>query len=223
MNKLRVRNEWTNTARDKTIAAIKNGQTDEAIEGVEAIWAEGRPIHDLYGDMTAAFLDFIEAELGEQAVEKAWRYLGETLWKPIFTELAKAGPETLASTYAMFLRSHGYDFRAEEDDEKYIFYLDYCPSGQRLMAEGKLEGDDRHPLNFGTSKKAYSWTFDRQGVPYYCTHTQLWFAEQPKEWGLPLIRSVFGEFDNEGRVTGTPCMTYIYKTIPEGDKTESSA
>ncbi|MEE8321633.1 MAG: hypothetical protein V3R68_07335, partial [Gammaproteobacteria bacterium] len=88
MNKLRVRNEWTSTARDKTIAAIKNGQTEEAIKGVEEIWAEGRPIHDLYGDMAAAFLDFIEAELGEQAVEKAWRYLGETLWRPIFSELA---------------------------------------------------------------------------------------------------------------------------------------
>jgi hypothetical protein len=202
---------WTTTARDRTIAAIREGRSEDAIGGVEDIWAEGRPIHDLYGDMSATFLDFIHDELGEEGVEKAWRYLGEKLWRPIFSELAEAGAEVLASTYAMFLRSHGYDFRVEEDDEKYTFYLDYCPSGQRLMMEGKLEGDDRHPMSHGVSKKPHPWTFGQTGVPYYCGHTELWFNTQPKEWGLPMMQTRFGEFDSEGRVKGTPCMTWIFK------------
>ncbi len=212
-----TRDDWTTTARDKTVAAIRDGRAEDAVKGVEEIWAEGRPIHDLYGDMSAAFLDFINQELGEDGVERAWRYIGEKLWRPIFTQLANAGAETLASTYAMFLRSHGYDFRVEEDDEKFTFHLDYCPSGQRIMVEGKLEGDERNPTSFGVSKKPHPWTFGKKGVPYYCGHTQLWFDQQPKEWGLPIMSTRFGEFDAEGQVAGTPCMTYIYKK-PQQEK-----
>ncbi|HIJ63206.1 MAG TPA: hypothetical protein HPQ04_10990 [Rhodospirillaceae bacterium] len=205
------RQDWITTARDNTIAAIREGRIDDAIRGVGEIWAEGRPIHDFYGDMSAVFCDFIAQELGEEAVEKAWRYLGERLWKPVFEAAAAAGAEPLAGLYAMFLRSHGYDFRVEEDDEKITFLLDYCPSGQRLMMEGKLEGDSRHPLNHGVSKKPYPWTFGKTGVPYYCGHTELWFNSMPKEWGNPIMSTQFGEFDADGKVTGSPCRTFFWK------------
>lgn len=208
------RQDWVTTARDKTIAAIKEGRIQDALAGVDAIWAEGRPIHDFYGDMCAVFCDFIASELGEDGVERAWRYLGEKLWKPVFVEAAKAGGEALAGLYAMFLRSHGYDFRVVEDEEMYTFYLDYCPSGQRLMVEGKLEGDKRHPMQHGVSKVPRPWTFNKTGVPYYCGHTSLWFDLMPKEWNLPIMSGRYGDFDAEGRVKGTPCMTFIRKRLP---------
>lgn len=207
----RNRGDWTTTARDRTVAAIEAGRKEDALAGVEAMLAEAKPIHDLYGDMSAVFLDFIAEHMGEAGVEQAWRYLGEKLWRPIFEQLAGAGPEVLASTYAMFLRSHRYEFRVVEDDEKYTFYLDYCPSGQRLMLEGKLAGDDRHPLNHGVSRQPHAWTFGKTGVPYYCGHTELWFNTMPREWGRPVMRTQFGQFDKEGRVAGTPCMTWIFK------------
>jgi hypothetical protein len=209
------RQDWVTTARQKTVTAIKEGRMQDAIAGVDAIWAEGRQIHDFYGDMCATFCDFIAEELGEAGVERAWRYLGEKLWRPVFTQAAAAGAEQLAGLYAMFLRSHGYDFRVEEDDSKYTFYLDYCPSGQRMMVEGKLEGDQRHPMNHGVSKKPHAWTFNKAGVPYYCGHTELWFNSMPKEWGLPMMSGQYGDFDGQGRVTGTPCMTFISKKMPK--------
>lgn len=208
------RQDWVTTARETTVQAIKEGRIADAIAGVDAVWAEGRPIHDVYGDMCALFCDFIAEELGEDGVERAWRYLGEKLWRPIFTEAAKAGGEALAGMYAMFLRSHGYKFRVEEDEDKYSFYLDYCPSGQRLMVEGKLEGDPRHPMSHGVSKKPVPWTFNKKGVPYYCGHTALWFDVMPKEWGLPLMSGKYGDFDPEGQVKGIPCMTFIRKRMP---------
>lgn len=214
------RAEWITTARDRTIAAIKAGRTDEALQGVEAMLEEAKPIHDFYGDMSAVFCDFINDELGEAGVEKAWRYLGERLWKPLYEQLADAGAETLASVYAMFLRSHRYEFRVTEDDEKFTFHLDYCPSGQRLMMEGKTEGDPRHPLNHGLSRQPHAWSFGRTGVPYYCGHTALWFDMLPAEWGRPMMKTKFGEFDARGRVAGTPCMTFIYKQIPAKSRPE---
>ena len=203
--------DWVTTARERTKAAIREGRVNDALEGVDAIWAEGRPIHDFYGDMCATFCDFIAQELGEEGVERAWRYLGEKLWKPVFSEAAKAGAETLAGLYAMFLRSHGYQFRVEENDEQYVFHLDYCPSGQRLMQEGKLAGDSRHPMNHGVSSDTLPWTFGKAGVPYYCGHTQLWFDTMPKEWGLPIMSGRYGDFDRQGQITGLPCMTFIRK------------
>jgi hypothetical protein len=207
-----TRTDWTTTARDRTVAAIREGRKEEALQGVEAILAEAKPIHDFYGDMCAVFCDFIKDEMGEEAVEKAWRYLGERLWKPVYEQLSQGGAEALASVYAMFLRSHRYDFRVEEDDEKFTFHLDYCPSGQRLMMEGKTAGDPRHPLQHGVSQKPYPWTFNKQGVPHYCGHTALWFSIMPAEWGNPMMSAKFGQFDAEGRVAGTPCMTFIYKS-----------
>ena len=63
-----VRHDWMETARDRAKAAIKDGRTEEALRAVDEVWDEGRPIHDLYGDMAAAFLDFFNEQLGEDAV-----------------------------------------------------------------------------------------------------------------------------------------------------------
>src|SRR5262245_41929834 len=101
-----VRHDWMTTARMRAKAAIEAGRKAEALKAVDEIWAEGRPIHDLYGDMAAVFLDFVKEKLGEEAVEEAWRYVGENLWRPVL-ESYRDNPEMLAETYAMFLRSHG--------------------------------------------------------------------------------------------------------------------
>ncbi len=204
--------EWTTTASQQTLDAIREGRTQDALTGVENILREALPIHDFYGDMCATFCDFIKSELGEEGIERAWRVLGERLWRPVYEQTLKTGGvDALAALYAMFLRSHRYQFRVEEDAEKITFYLDYCPSGQRLMMEGKLEGDPRHPMQHGKTHEPHPWSFGKAGVPYYCGHTALWFDVMPREWGLPVMSGRYGEFDREGRVTGTPCMTFFWK------------
>ena len=44
----------------------------------------------------------------------------------------------------MFLRSQGYEFTYEEDDEKFQFLLRYCPSGGRMLQERNAETSIRH-------------------------------------------------------------------------------
>jgi hypothetical protein len=206
------RPEWTTMARDLAVDAINSGDRGAALKAVDGLLQEALPIHDFYGDMSATFCDFIKEELGEAGVERAWRYLGEKLWRPVFEQVIKSGGAVaLAEVYAMFLRSHRYKFRVEEDAEKITFYLDYCPSGQRLMLEGKLKGDPRHPLQHGVTEKPQAWTFGKAGVPYYCGHTSLWFDVMPREWGLPFMSGRYGDFDSEGHVSGTPCMTFFWK------------
>ena len=174
-----LRSDLVQTARDRAKAAIRAGRTDAALRAVDEIWDEGRPIHDLYGDMAAVFLDFVRERLG-------------------------------------FLRSHGYDFSYEEDDDSFRFRLHYCPSGGRMLQEGKAETSDRHPAAFGVTGKPRTWSFGQTGVLYYCAHTKLWFDTQPREWGMDLFKAEYGEFDERGEVVGCPCVVTVRKKARDG-------
>ena len=142
-------------------------ETRDALRAVDEIWDEGRSIHDLYGDTAAIFLDFVQERLGEDAVEEAWRYVDEKLWQPVLEASRDEDPARLAETYAMLLGSHGYDFSCEEDDDSFRFRLHYCPSGGRMLQEGKAKRSDRHPAAFGVTEDPRTWSFGQKGVPYY--------------------------------------------------------
>lgn len=210
-----IRRDWMETARDRAKSAIREGRTEDALAAVDEIWEEGRPIHDLYGDMSAVFLDFVEDRLGEDAVEEAWRFVGERLWRPVLEAYRDEDPAKLAETYAMFLRSHGYRFTCEESDDAFTFRLLHCPSGGRMLEEGKAETSKRHPTSLGVTKHPHSWSFGEKDVLYYCAHTKLWFDTQPREWGMDLFRAEYGEFNELGEVVGKPCSVRISKTLPQ--------
>ncbi len=206
-----IRQDWMETARDRAKTAIREGRTDDALEAVDAIWEEGRPIHDLYGDMSAVFLDYVREKLGEEAVEEAWRFVGERLWRPVLEAYREKDPSELAAVYAMFLRSHGYRFTCEENDEAFTFRFAHCPSGGRMLEEGKAATSTRHPASFGVTERAYDWSFGEKNVLYYCAHTKLWFDTQPREWGMDLFRAEYGEYNELGEVIGRPCSVRIAK------------
>lgn len=50
---------------DITISAIQEGRKEEAIAAAKQLWEEGRPLHDLYGDMAGLFCTYIAEKLGE--------------------------------------------------------------------------------------------------------------------------------------------------------------
>jgi len=198
---------------DKALEAIDAGQKEEAKTYVRQLWEEGRPLHDLMCDSGALNLNFIAEKLGEEAIEEATRYMGEILWKPVAMSMQHGGLDTLVSMFAAMLRAHGVDFYVEEDDEKFSFVVRYCTSGGRMMKEGKVDTSDRHPLNFGATKKAYPWSFNQAGIPYYCCHCCVCMEMQSREWGLDIFEHHFGrQFDEQGNPVDEPCRTIIYKT-----------
>jgi hypothetical protein len=171
--------------------AIERGDKEAALRAIDEILAEEKPIHDLYGDSAASLLTFIANELGEEAVEAAWRHVAEDVWTPVFMHFKETGDlEALAGAFAMFLKSHRYDFEVWEDDEKWVFVANYCTSGERMLAEGKVEGPGGDPTGhgrFGVTKKAYPWSFDREGLPYYDVHSAVWMRILPREWGWEVL------------------------------------
>ncbi len=71
------------TSADRLRAAVARNDTDTALAELDGVIAEEKLIHDLYGDMAASLLTFIAQELGEEAVETAWRHTGEDVWRPL--------------------------------------------------------------------------------------------------------------------------------------------
>ena len=206
------REDFSKHPLDQSLSAIEAGEKDKAKALVKQLWNEGRPLHDLVGDTVALLLTYIGDRLGEEAIEDVTRYMGEELWKPIFLYMKDQGPDAMAAMFATFLRAHGMDFYCEEDDEKYAFVMHYCTSGGRMIKEGKNEDSDRHPCNFGLTKSAHPWSFNKTGIPYYCCHCALCMDMQPREWGWDIMEHQFGrQFDEEGTPVDEPCKTIIYK------------
>lgn len=207
------RDDLAKTPLQKTIEAIEKGDKEQAIACAKEIWEEGRPLHDLYGDMAGLLCTYIADKLGEEAVEDAWRFVAEYIWKPFLMEIKeKGGTELLAEIYALNLRAHGHEFYVEQDDEKTVYVMTYCGSGGRLIKEGKNDNCSRNPMNIGTTKKAYPWSFNKKGISYYCIHTPLWMDILPREWGWDVFKAEYGrQFDEDGNPVNEPCKAIIYR------------
>jgi hypothetical protein len=202
----RVRDDLAETSADRVRAEL------------EGVLAEERPIHDLYGDMAASMLTFIAQELGEEAVERAWRHVGEDVWRP-FLDQFRAGGDTagLARAFAYSLISHRYDFEAVEHDDRWSFEVGYCTSGERMVAEGKVAGvarDRPGPHCFGATTHAHPWTLGLERFPYYDVHSALWMKLLPAEWGWDVMDVEYEH--NEELGEPTVARYIIYKQPRDG-------
>jgi N-methylhydantoinase B len=187
----RERRDLSETSAERLRAALARGDTPGALGELEGVLAEEKPIHDLYGDMCASFLTFIARELGEEAVERAWRHVAEDVWRPVL-EAFRAREDTagLAQAFAAFLVSHRYRFSVLEDEDRWSFEVDYCSSGERMVMEGKVAGaggDPVGPARFGATASAYPWSLGYAGFPYYDVHSALWMKLLPAEWGWDVM------------------------------------
>jgi hypothetical protein len=175
----RVRDDLAETSADRLRADL------------EGVLAEEKPIHDLYGDMAASMLTFIARELGEEAVERAWRHVGEDVWRPFLEQFRSRGDTAgLAQAFAYSLISHRYVFTAVEHDDRWSFEVGYCTSGERMVAEGKVAGvaEDRPGHHrFGATTAAHPWTLGLERFPYYDVHSALWMKLLPAEWGWDVM------------------------------------
>ena len=211
-----VREDLTETSADRLRAAIARDDDAAALSELDGVIAEERPIHDLYGDMAASLLTFIAQELGEEAVERAWRHVGEDVWRP-FIEQFRDRDDTsgLAAAFAGSLISHRYDFEAVEHPDRWSFEVNWCTSGERMVTEGKVAGvepdaDGHH--RFGATARAHPWTLGHERFPYYDVHSALWMKLLPAEWGWDVM-----DVEYEPRRLETPVVArYVIYKRPRG-------
>ncbi len=203
---MRRRDDFLVDPKEKAIEAVKAGNKEEAIKCIEELREGFKPLHDRYGDWIQLLLTFIADRLGEEAVEEALRHITTEIYKDRFVNLFKnMSAEEIARMWSQLSKSHYGDFYVEEDDEKFVLVQPYCGSGGRMQKEGRG----------GTTGKAYSWSFDQAGVPYYCCHESM-FNIMFKELGVDNLEFQYSRmFDNEGKPTGGICRHIIYKEVPK--------
>lgn len=212
-----LREDLSETSADRLRAAIQRGDSEAALAELDGVIAEEQPIHDLYGDMAASLLTFIAQELGEEAVERAWRHVGEDVWRPFIEQFREADDLAgLAAAFAASLISHRYRFSAVEHDDRWSFEVDYCTSGERMVTEGKVASvapDRPGHHRFGATEGAYPWTLGLERFPYYDVHSALWMKLLPAEWGWDVMDVEYETKDLEESVVAR----YVIFKQPRGD------
>ena len=203
--------ELSRPTMDRAIEAMDNGDLDAARRLCEEMKHEWRYLHDLMASGLAGLITFVQEELGDEGVERAWRRGNEAGWNRSAAKVDAMDRRLVVLALAATWRAHSCSgtgpnpgaFEIEEDDEKFTFRMNPCGSGQRLWRNGGYEG----PKGFGLTKDAHDWSYGRKDFPLYCTHCSFMNEIQPIEWlGRPLYPSDPPEdYDHD------PCTWYWYK------------
>ena len=86
--------------------------------------------------------------------------------------------------------------------------MDPCGSGGRMRRGDPVDNTPSRlgpPYNFGVTRKAYPWSWNRKNVPYYCIHCAI-NEILPIEWGgYPLWVTGYTEDASK------PCYWHFYK------------
>jgi hypothetical protein len=186
--------EMSRPTMDRAIEAIDRGDLDEARALCQAMKHEWRSLHDLMVEGIAGLITYVQDQEGDEGVAKAWRAGNEKGWKRDVETIDSMDRKQVAHALAATWRAHSGSgtgpnpgaFTVTEDDEKITFAMNPCGSGQRLVRNGRYEGDDA----FGTTAEAHDWSYDRKAFPLYCTHCTFMNESLPIEWiGRPLYPS----------------------------------
>ena len=203
--------EMARPTMDRAVEAIDRGDLAEARALCEAMKHEWRSLHDLMVEGIAGLISFVQERLGDDGVAEAWRYGNERGWKRDVETIASMDRRTVAQALAATWRAHSGSgtgpnpgaFTITEDDEKLTFAMNPCGSGQRLVRNGRYEGDDA----FGTTNEAHDWSYGRKDFPLYCTHCTFMNESLPIEWiGHPLYPS-----HPPDDYSSDPCVWHWYK------------
>jgi hypothetical protein len=189
-------------------AALEAGDTGQALKLFEYGLFELRHVHDVIVQTTGEWLEYIVNNLGEAHVPKVWGAQIPNMTQ-IFLELSKVEPKEKIYRFAETFRGHSGgptglgEMTITEENDRFVIMHDPCGSGGKLRRRGI----------YGLTQKAYQWSWNKTGVPYYCTHCCLfWELTGIDICGYPL--RIHENIDKPLE----PCIQYIYKRpelIPE--------
>jgi len=187
---------------DALIEAIDVGDLERAKKLAQRMYQEDLAMHDGLIDWIAATLSFIGRHYGDEALSQALREGCNAWFQPIAESFAHAEARHRAKMLAKLLRGHMMPIRIEEDDEKYVFIMEPCGSGGRLVLRGK----HKPPRDYFKIKKPQPMTCGKKDFPVYCAHAGILSILGIEFYGAPVF---FEEpSDNIGE---KPCKFYLYK------------
>lgn len=202
------RNKLTKLNRNRILEALKERRFEETYEMLENEFREREKFHDLYVHWVGELTALLAEKAGEAAVQEFYRSFYERRSREGQDDFKFRLPiEDLVRYRAKKFVGGGHDFnlKIREDEEKFIFVLDPCGSGGRLI---RKSDDPRY-----RTKGAYPWSHLRTNIPYYCIHCFfIWEIRSMETVGYPRVVYEIPE------KPGDPCIQLMYKDpkkIPE--------
>jgi hypothetical protein len=181
--------------------AIQAGKREEALELLDYVSNEVKVMHDTEHSLAEAASAYIADKMGEEELERFWRELMENPVIPSFLS-AQTLEDAIRQT-AECQRGHFGAVSVTEEPDRYIVTYRPCGSLVRLW----------QTRDVGKTRKPHPWSWNEAGVPYWCTHCNVFFETVPAErTGYP-DRVTFPPATPD-----EPCVHYYYKDrddIPE--------
>lgn len=172
--------------------AIRAGRTAEALELMEYGIMENQTMHDSITSFVDDALTYI-ARFGEEEILK---FLKEKYYSRVRNWLSLTpGVEETMKRFAEFQRGHFSNINIQEEADRYVM-SGPCGSGGRLRRSKKV----------AKTRKAYSWSWSKENIPYYCIHCCVAWEIIPNEIrGYPLRIHLVPDQPED------PCIHLFYK------------
>jgi hypothetical protein len=190
--------------KEKAVEAIKAGKTKEALGYLNEVYEQFHALHDAYTNDISLLEGTLAQAQGDKWYEAFERKKVIELLGPKYERYKGMSAEQKVAAICNSMRAHFSEFHVEEDDEKFVVAMTGCNAGGRLVRDGiaKRQG--------AITKKAYPWSFNRVGFPYYCAHAYF-LNELFKELGIHVKIEYGRQYDDQGNKINEPCNYYVYK------------
>ncbi|MBA4367543.1 MAG: hypothetical protein C0403_07880 [Desulfobacterium sp.] len=205
---------------DRITGHIRRKEIDRALSVCDEMRESRILLHDYFADSCTVLWSWIGDRLGEDSIEKLFRYVFKQSAERQYYEVADAQvmPHLTVFLLAKSWRAHSCfgvgpypaKFRITEDHDKFTFHLEPCASGARLWKKGWYEEGKGGRV----SGSEHPWTYNRKGFPYYCIHCPFLNEILPYESGYGMIMWPVDPLNSPE----DPCAWHIYKNpcnVPE--------
>ena len=190
--------------KEKAMEAIKAGKTKEALAYLNDVYEQFHALHDGYSN-DISFLEGILAKtLGDKGYEAFERKKVFELLGPKYERYKGMSAEQKVGAICNSMRAHYSEFHVEEDDKQFAVKITGCGAGGRLVRDGIAMRQN------AVTKKAYPWSFNRVGFPYYCAHAYF-LNELFNELGINVKIEYGRQYDDQGNKINEPCQYMVYK------------
>lgn len=186
---------------DEVRADVRDGWIERALTRIDTCCALAKTMHD---DMCRLADDAL-TRLAQLAGDEEVHQLLRKRYRPVIERWLETTPGTRESVERgiEFQRGHFGATSVREEADRFVVTCDPCGSGGQLRRTGRV----------ARVEGAHDWTWNRENVPYYCTHCAVMWEILPTEMrGYPIRINLPPANDAD------PCVHLYYKSpdsIPE--------
>jgi len=198
------RDEFLIGPKEKAVEAIRAGKIQEALGYLNDVNEQFHKLHDAYSNHLSLLLGTLAETQGDKWYEAFDRKTVFEMFRAKYERWRDMSPEQRVEDICNSHRAHYSEFHVEEDGEKFVVVMTGCGAGGRLVRDGIAKRQN------AITRKAYPWSFNRAGFPYYCSHgyhlNALW-----KELGIKAELQWGRQYDDQGNRIDEPCKYIVYK------------